>query len=174
MGAVSQRWVSSLSQTIARQWLQTTIPLSISLTPGSRRVDERTTQGLGLEKKKLKGEVVHKDPCQPAPASSSHHSLTNSPVSPPLFSSLRLSLLLRGSVHHKLAPGERLQQLPAAARRHAQLRQEAPADGGGGAGTPPAAHQGGQLHPAGRGPGQHPGPALLQHALHRHRYDPNG
>ena len=51
MGAVSQRCVSSLSQTIARQWLQTTIPLSISPTPGSRRVDERTAQGLGLEKK---------------------------------------------------------------------------------------------------------------------------
>lgn len=77
---------------------------------------------------------------------------------------------LCSAVYNELRQGERLQHLHAAARRHAQLCQETPADGGQGFRSPPAAHQRHQLHQAGGGPGQRPGPASVQHALHRHRY----
>lgn len=107
---------------------------------------------------------------QPSQSQAAVPSPPSLPLQPPFPSSECLSPVC-AAVHHQLGPGERLQQLAAAARRHAQLRQEAPADGGQGSGSPPAAHQGRELHQAGGGPRQRPGPAGLQHALHRHRYD---
>lgn len=86
----------------------------------------------------------------------------------------RPSCLVVSTVHHKLWQGKRLQQFSAAAWRHAELRQEASADGGPRRSSPPAAHQRHQLHPTSSGQSELTGPEILQHALHRHRYATGG